>query len=358
MKVVDARVGEKVAKLEAELKARDKKIAELESKIKELAAGAPAKKEPVQLGVLVAEREGKLFVDEVEEGFTGSVAGLKKGDRLTHLNGKEYNNLDAIAAELKKINSGDQFTLTVARGEEVTVLTVVGASGKGGAKLVSQNVEKKAAAAAAKEEPKKEPAAKQPGFLGVEVVPNAAGAAVSNVIPGSAAATGGLKAGDVIKRVNGQGVNDVEGLKAILEKLYAGDKLELLVARDGNDVEVKPVILAPRAAAAAASGTAAAPAKTEEKPAAPRKRGVMGIVAGETQDNRVVVKSVAQGGAAEKAEVRQDDILLKINDKDIRSFDDLEAALAPLFAGDTVSVRIKRGGEEKELKLTLVEPSA
>jgi S1-C subfamily serine protease len=308
--------------------------------------------------VLVAEREGKLFVDEVEEGFTGSVAGLKKGDRLTHLNGKEYNNLDAIAAELKKINSGDQFTLTVARGEEVTVLTVVGASGKGGAKLVSQNVEKKAAAAAAKEEPKKEPAAKQPGFLGVEVVPNAAGAAVSNVIPGSAAATGGLKAGDVIKRVNGQGVNDVEGLKAILEKLYAGDKLELLVARDGNDVEVKPVILAPRAAAAAASGTAAAPAKTEEKPAAPRKRGVMGIVAGETQDNRVVVKSVAQGGAAEKAEVRQDDILLKINYKDIRSFDDLEAALAPLFAGDTVSVRIKRGGEEKELKLTLVEPSA
>ena len=56
---------------------------------------------------------------------------------------------------------------------------------------------------------------------------------------------------------------------------------------------------------------------------------------------------------AEKAELKVGDLLVKINDKEIHGFEDLEAVLAGVFAGDIIQIRVKRGNEEKDVKVTL-----
>jgi putative serine protease PepD len=73
----------------------------------------------------------------------------------------------------------------------------------------------------------------QHALLGVTVktVPN--GASVGTVQSGSAAASAGLKAGDVITAVDGSTVSSAERLRAIIAAHEPGDKLTLKVLRSG-----------------------------------------------------------------------------------------------------------------------------
>ena len=66
---------------------------------------APPKKEPVQLGAFVDQKDTSLIVASVEDGFTGQVAGLQKDDRITHVNGKEVKSFKEFVTELDQ-NSG------------------------------------------------------------------------------------------------------------------------------------------------------------------------------------------------------------------------------------------------------------
>jgi len=313
---------------------------------------APAKKEPVVLGVLVQEKDGGLVVESVEDGFTGSTAGLKAGDKITHLNGKELKTLEDVQGELKKLVDGDKLVIAFSRGEEKVTVSVLGAHGKGGAKvLASESVKPKP-----KEEPK--PAEKKPGFLGVSVVEDAHGVVVDDVVADTAAAAAGLKKGDLVRKVNGKEIADVDALKGLLGGIKAGDKVSLELLREGKPVEVKDLELkASGEKVSKAEQVAAAPKKEEPKPPAPKakQKGYLGILATQTVTNQIVVKSVNPGGAGEKAELKVGDVILKINDKPVASFDDLTSVLAPLFAGDSIQLRIKRGNEEKDVKVTLGE---
>jgi S1-C subfamily serine protease len=495
-KILERRAGERIAKLEEELKAREKKISELEAKVKELAGGKPApqaqpgaapaaflgvshiepsadlrsrlkidngavvtnvienspaallgiqpndvilsvngasvtsgnltsvitalrpdqeinvvfvhdgnkvtkttklverekflassgkaqeekKKEPIVLGVVAVEKEGGgIIVDAVEDGFTGSVAGLKKDDKLTHLNGKELKALDDIIAELKKTLDGDTLKLVYVRGDETIKVDVMGSHGKDGAKLIARNVEKKEAPKEAKKEtaekspektpeksPEKNPeknTEKKPGLLGISVVPDAGGVVIESVLPDTPAATAGVQKGDALKKLNGQDISDVGQLKDLLSKLSAGDKVSLLLGRGGQPVELKDITLGAKGEKAAATPTPGPP-KEASKPAAtkaaekPKKPGRLGILARQTDDNKVLVKTVNGKSAAEKAGLMPEDVIIKVNDKAIHNFDDLTAVCQSFFAGDTITVRVKRGDEEKDLKLTLGEPGA
>lgn len=295
----------------------------------------PAKKEPVKLGVTIREDNGTLVVESVDEGFTGSVVGLKSGDKLGKLNGKDLKTIEDISSELAKVSAGEEFKLVVVRGEETISLTVVGAADKAGAKVVSREV--------SAPQPKQEVKAR--GVLGVAVVPDVSGVRVESVRADSAAAKGGVKAGDLLKKLNGADVADVEALQAALSKLSAGDAISITVERDGKAEELKGVTLL-------AAG--AAPAKPPE-PAPPQKRGALGLLATQTPDQTVVIKSINAGGAAEKAALQPGDTILSANGRAVKSFDDLASVLQGLHAGDSVTLKIRRGSEEKEFTVTLGE---
>ena len=59
--------------------------------------------------------------------------------------------------------------------------------------------------------------------------------------------------------------------------------------------------------------------------------------------------------AAEKAGIKPGDIIISLDGKEIKSFNELRAKIATLGAGKTVKLGIVRNGEEQQLDVTLKE---
>lgn len=332
----------------------------------------PEKKEPghIVLGVTVEEDSDGVFAFKVENGFTGKAAGMQKGDRITNVNGKAVKSLDELEALLKKVKSGAEVSMRLVRGDETIDVVVIGSSDKGGAKLVSTKSTK-----AEKKEttPAKPPAEKKPdppaekkqeeaGFLGVGVGPVEGGLEVEIVVPDSAAAAYGIKVGDVIRQVNGKNTTSIDELKAALGGAPAGGKAKVLLRRKGADVTLN-LVLGARGAKVEppkSKPAAAAPKPKEKPPEKPKKktevRGTLGIHARQTGEGQVVITRVLPGAAAEKAGIKAGDLILKFGDSKVSSLKDLQGALGSLHAGNSITVRIRRGDEEKDMKVTLGEP--
>lgn len=68
------------------------------------------------------------------------------------------------------------------------------------------------------------------------------GVLVVRVLPNSPAATSGLRAGDVIQRLNGQAITDAESIQKAVEEANVGGNLRLDLRRNGQtiDVAVRP----------------------------------------------------------------------------------------------------------------------
>ncbi|MBO7474403.1 MAG: trypsin-like peptidase domain-containing protein [Ruminococcus sp.] len=69
----------------------------------------------------------------------------------------------------------------------------------------------------------------------------------------------------------------------------------------------------------------------------------------------VFVATVNEGSAAEKAGIKENDIIVSFNGQTIKSDSDLIAELNALSAGDKVEVILVRNGEEKTVEVTLEE---
>ncbi len=66
-----------------------------------------------------------------------------------------------------------------------------------------------------------------------------------------------------------------------------------------------------------------------------------------------VIASVVEGGPAEKAGLRQYDIIVAVGDIEVKGYDTLVAALSKYNVGDTVRVRVYREGRYQNLEVTL-----
>ncbi|HCV49746.1 MAG TPA: hypothetical protein DGP89_00245, partial [Saprospirales bacterium] len=62
---------------------------------------------------------------------------------------------------------------------------------------------------------------------------------VEDVYIGSAAQFGGLLPGDIIKRVNGQRINELEDIKRVMKFNKVGDTVKLNVVRNGTKKTIK-----------------------------------------------------------------------------------------------------------------------
>lgn len=85
-------------------------------------------------------------------------------------------------------------------------------------------------------------------------------------------------------------------------------------------------------------------------------RAQLGVVT-EKGDDGAKVKTVSKGSAAEKAGIKEGDVISKINDVKIESPDDLSKAVAKFKPEDKVDVRVKRGKKEEKLTATLGKTS-
>ena len=178
----------------------------------------------------------------------------------------------------------------------------------------------------------------------------AQGALVAHVEENSPAQKAGLRSGDVILRYNGQDVVTSAALPAMVGETAVGTNVPLTVWRNGKTVELKVTI-------AAMSDEQAMPT------AGTHATNVLGIQVADISSGKrreldlgdrggVLVKEVDDGPAA-KAGIREGDVLLRIDHKDVRSIAELIKIEERLPRDRPVSVLLQRNGSPLFVAVTI-----
>lgn len=223
-------------------------------------------------------------------------------------------------------------------------------------------------------------------FLGENGLRDTLGVLVNSVVENGPAAKAGLKEGDRIQAIGGvslQMTRDDAGDDALsgmmsrrlireLDKLKAGDEVELRVFSGGSARSVRVKTVASREIDAAnALTTTRRPLLQEFRD----DRAALGLSLGGRTTKRdtlgVFVMSVTADGPAEKAGIVEGDRIAKINGTDLRvpsqeaGDDDLSRArsrrlnqeIAKLAPGDAVTLTVVSGGRQREVKVSAVKAS-
>jgi len=146
------------------------------------------------------------------------------------------------------------------------------------------------------------------------------GAVVTRVQPGSSAASAGLQAGDVIVKVDGRPVrgasdfHNAEGLAPV------GSSLALELVREGKTIDISAKLVAHQGASAVGSAIDArlTGADLGEADLRARSEGLTGVR----------VSRVAANSRAAQAGLQAGDLIVGVNQADIKGLDDLKTVLA------------------------------
>jgi serine protease Do len=180
------------------------------------------------------------------------------------------------------------------------------------------------------------------GFADAFKLQSPDGALVSNVERGSAADKAGLKAGDVIRKVNGQPLITGGDLSAIVSVAKPGDKLALDVWRDGKVVQLNATLANAKDKPDPASRDNLAGIDNGAKlglslrPLDPSERNQSGIAAG------LLVEDAA--GAAAVAGVQPGDVVLAVNGKPVSSVGQVRDVVRK--SAKSVALLVQRGDDK------------
>jgi serine protease Do len=182
-------------------------------------------------------------------------------------------------------------------------------------------------------------------------LPSTNGVAITKVDPDTPAAKGGLKAGDVVTEVNGEGVVDTAALRLRIASMAPGATAKMHVIRNGAPMDVN-VTLGERPAdldARGPRGQRGGPGNQEGTqsglegvsvdeltPEVAQQLGIPNDVHG------VVITDVDQASAAADAGLEQGDVIEQVNRQPVRTVADFNR-LVKQANGSTVLL-INRGG--------------
>lgn len=162
------------------------------------------------------------------------------------------------------------------------------------------------------------------------------GALVASVDANGPAAKAGLKPGDVILSVNGQGIDDSSSVPAAVADIHPGAQAKLQIWRDGASraLDVTVGKLGDEKAAATQEDTAAPEGRlgVAARTLTPQERSASGIA------NGLLVEQST--GAARNAGIEQGDVILSINGQPVTNVAQLRDRIA--HAGNSVALLIQR----------------
>jgi len=198
-------------------------------------------------------------------------------------------------------------------------------------------------------------------ILGVMVATTAkdapkAGAVIREVAPDGPAAKAGLKAGDLIVKVDNKDIADAKMLVEAVAGHKPGATMTLHVLRDGKEMKLEaklgeqpvarrlplPDIFSDRHAAFLGVHANAMTPDLKKKLDAAVEHGA-------------VVAEVMPDSPAAKAGLKADDIITHVGDQAVANPDELRAAVRKVGAGKEVVVKFLRGKDKKEAKVQLGE---
>lgn len=175
------------------------------------------------------------------------------------------------------------------------------------------------------------------------------GALVRSVEAGSPAEKAGIEAGDIITRFNGQTIDRATELPRLVGNTKPGSRVNLTVFRRGaqRDLAVTVAEIEPERTAAVRP-TRAAP--TESARAASPAAQTLGLAVSELTDAQKREAKIKGGvrvdtatEAAQRAGIREGDIIVAIGNTEIGNVREFEAAIAKVDKSKAVPVLLRRG---------------
>ena len=168
----------------------------------------------------------------------------------------------------------------------------------------------------------------------------ARGAVVTRVLPGTAAAAAGLRAGDVIVAANGTRIDSPDALRNFEGLQAIGSAITLDVLRDGKPLQVTASLREhPRAVPGASIDPRLAGATFAELPERLRQAGASGVV----------VESIASGSRAAQNGLREGDVVLATSAGPFTDLAGFRAGFTPPPA--QLILRIVRGNRQANLAM-------
>lgn len=222
------------------------------------------------------------------------------------------------------------------------------------------------------------------------------GALVTEVIENSAAEKAGLRKDDVIVRFQGESILTASQLSRLVKDVPSGRKVDIDIIREGAPTKVTATLEKaewsgdrmdfPEIAGLSRKLEKLGDLKFRSEDGVPRAfnfkldengpawaaisrsgRGRLGITYTEIEgqladyfkaktDTAILVNSVVQGSAAEKAGLKAGDIVVKLGGVSIEDGSDLADAVRDLETGKPAPVTVLREGRTVDLTVTLEEP--
>jgi photosystem II stability/assembly factor-like uncharacterized protein len=175
------------------------------------------------------------------------------------------------------------------------------------------------------------------------------GVQVKGVNPTGPAGKAGVKAGDVIKAVNGKAVDDVAkvntAITAALREKGAGQKVTLSIAR--GDTTTETVV--------ALGGGKGFGGGGKKGGGGFGGGGFAGVAAfgatGEDVEGGVKLMRILNDSPAEKAQLEENDVIRAVDKKPVDGFQTLLRMIGERNEGDKVTLRVLRGADEKNVVL-------
>lgn len=200
--------------------------------------------------------------------------------------------------------------------------------------------------------------------------PHTTGILIAGVVQEGPAEKAGIRENDIVYLFNGLKVKDVEHFASLVKKQKAGDKVALVIYRDGTQMKINAVLAAREEPAVVmedfgahsddlgkALGAVNGPA-LKLFSHANFARGRLGLeLANLTEDlapyfsaragEGVLILAVEDESPAAKAGIKGGDVLLGVNGTAVSDAGDVLDALSDLDPGDTASLEIARKGIKK-----------
>lgn len=180
------------------------------------------------------------------------------------------------------------------------------------------------------------------------------GAIIAQVLKNSPAETGGIREQDIILEVDGKEVDNASQLKNLVSSHHPGEETELLILRDGMELELA-IILGSR--------------PNEEDLASVYKTGGtfyddLGLMVddlesefarkkGVDEQYGVVVKKVKKESPANRSDIQPGDVITKIGRDKITSMDDYQSLVKQYEEGDSILLLVKRNGASRFVALEI-----
>lgn len=166
----------------------------------------------------------------------------------------------------------------------------------------------------------------------------AKGVIIARVVPGSPAEKYGLKRGDVVLSVDGKEVNSPAELQMAIRSRKAGEKINLTLWRKDKTVNISVVLgeLPQEERVYKTPEINIGIRVSDITPELKRKYNL-------TEESGVVVTSVEPDSPADLADLKEGDVIVEVNGKEIRNLRDWNETLSSLKE-DSLVLLISRGG--------------